>query len=170
MSLALIMKAIVNRLGKITHTRRHTDPDTIPLSDLNIEMAQTEIGNQEKIGADDQYKNDPNSLLQFENLEAAQLYLMDIIGKEKMLAKEKIAQPSHWHNVGSIQMQAVLESESVINFQLKKATTVEEFSTHCYEQLDLLAQDWRESPDDEDGYGGATVEVIKNKLLVHPQF
>lgn len=89
--------------------------------------------------------------------------LLARLAEEEQLAKEKIANPSYWLNVGHIEMQAVYDIRRCLN-GIPRTLPDASYVFQTTNALNNLAIEWRQNSDDTDGYGVATVHAIGRLL------
>lgn len=85
--------------------------------------------------------------------------LLKRLAAEELRAREKIANPAYWRDVGAIELTAVHDIRQCLQ-QVPDTLPPAQYQSEVTAALQQLAATWRANSRDEDGYGVATVHAV----------
>jgi len=104
----------------------------------------------------------PPGLRRFESDEVARDVLCGEIARQAAVAETRRANSGYWGSVGDVMLRAVAMASYIAEQPLTGDPNA--YVTACHLGLLKLTSEFRSDPDDEDGYGVATVHEIRRVL------
>lgn len=104
----------------------------------------------------------PPDLRRFDSVAHARQALEDEIARQMADAQAKLANSGYWGNVGQLVLQAAAMAANIAQHPVTDDPNA--YVVACNTELLELTAEFRADPDDEDGYGVATVHEIRRIL------
>ena len=87
----------------------------------------------------------------------------NVIDEQVQSAQEKMNKAYQWGDVGYLEMNAINQATLIIQ-KHDEIESPQEFITVCHSSFEDLVLQWHHNHQDADGYGLATIRMIKRVL------
>lgn len=111
-------------------------------------------------------RNRPIALNAFLTKKMAANAINRAIDKEYESAQDKITKSYNWGDVGYIEMQVINQIKSIIQNH-DQIESPQEYVMACHNSFEHIVSEWQNNHQDVDGYGLATIRIIKQVLELH---